>query len=135
MRAAAAFTTLMFCVCAVLAVAYLKSHQPNVVRVSPDKPTSQQEFDERVAREVQKRLDELQISKQKKAANQLAQDQPTQRRVIKHSQISPRLETARASRRPFTPRERLELASDLRLVTSTDDDDLDLVGDSNRPRP
>jgi len=43
--------------------------------------------------------------------------------------------STRNPRRPFTQQERQELASDLRLVSSKDDDDLDFTTDSNRPAP
>lgn len=135
MRGAVALAMVTFCMCAALAVAYLKSHEPHIVRVSPDKPSSQQQIDKQVAAEVQKRLNDLQMPKQNESDRQTAQNQPAPRRVINHSSIPRRSETARASR-PFTPRERQELAADLRIITSTgDEEELDLTGDSNRPRP
>ena len=133
MKGATAFATLLFCVCAVLAVGYMKGRQS--ATVSNDKVYSKAEFEARLAIELQK-LHSAAPSSDKPTDN-IAAVPPNHRNVVKSPVVSRVPENAgvRNLRRPFTQQERQELATDLRLVSSKDDDDPDLTIDSNRPTP
>jgi len=133
MRGATAFASLLFCVCAVLAVGYLKGRQPVVATSKTDKVYSEIELQARLAAERQNKQNDVAVSPVNKSEQQVDNHRP----IINRSGIlavskSPEVRNAR---RPFTTRERQELAADLRLVTAKDDDDLDLTIDSNRPTP
>jgi anti-sigma factor RsiW len=128
LRGAAAMASVLFCACAVLAIAYLKNRQPNVVLVIPDNRSTQKQAPEALAVEQSPNA----TAAQKR--EQLVQDQVVPHRITKRTSISPGSENARASR-PFSPRERQELATDLRIVTAKEEDDLDFTTDPNRPTP
>jgi GAF domain-containing protein len=138
MRGATAFAAVVFCVCAVLAVAYLKGRPftPDVANANSGKVYTPQELNEQVAVAVERIRQEMR-DKQRQAADQVVVDSPAPKKSADRSNGStrPGYVVAGNARRPFTRQERQELAADLRLVTLRDEDDLDLVTESNRPTP
>ena len=133
MKAATAFASILFCVCAVLAIGYMKGRQPATAK--NDKVYSEKEFQVRLAAELQNRR--IETPPPSGSGLSSAENHPQKNKMAKRPVISPGSEDAkvRNPRRPFTRQERQELATDLRLVSSKDDDDLDLTTDSNRPAP
>jgi hypothetical protein len=132
MKGATAFASLLFCVCVVLAIIYLKNRQASIVQVQSNKIYSQQELEARLAQEKQKVL-ESQQKPLKEIRNETALVQPAPPRKADH-QAKPLAKAGYAAnrrdpRKPLTRQERQELAADLGLSSSYDDDDLDLGGD------
>lgn len=137
MKGAAAFASLLFCLCAVLAIAYLRDRTSVVVQSPSDKIYSKQELDTEVARAVQKKADELKKQATKEQSNDVAvnsSSRTTSNRAGQMQQAGYRM-TAQGLRKPLTRQERRELAADLGLLVSRDDDDLDLVTDKLTQTP
>ena len=134
LKGAAAFASVLFCVCAVLAIAYLKGQRPNptIAQVNENRVYTPQELQANVAQEVEKRISDLQKTKQT-AGVSVSGVAP---KKVNRPAISPNSGYAivRNRRRPLTQQERRELAADLRLLSSNEDE-LDLIGDSNRQSP
>jgi hypothetical protein len=124
----------LFCVCAVLAVGYMRGSPITPHAANNGKVYSTEELDKQVAVAVEKVRQEMR-DKEKLAAEQA--NFPAPKKSVDRSTGSARngYVVAGNARRPFTRQERQELAADLRLVSSKDDDDLDLTTDSNRPTP
>lgn len=136
MKGATAFAAVLFCVCAVLAIGYLKGQQP--VMVDNSKVYSESELQARLAAELQKSHSATTATaKQEQSAVAAQPGKRSDRPPVIAPQKSGAAGVARNrnARRPFTQQERQELAADLRLVSSKDDDDLDLVIDASRPTP
>jgi Putative zinc-finger len=134
MKGAVAFASLLFCLCAVLAIAYVKSPQP-IVAKDNGKVYSKQEVDTLLAAERKKQQSnaiEKPSPKDEQASNTNAPKRVINRPAANRSGYASNVDNPR---RPLTRQERNELATDLRLVASKDDDDLDLIGDSNRQTP
>jgi len=137
MKGAAAFASLLFCLCAVLAVAFLRDRNSVVVQAPSDKIYSKQELDTRVASAVQKKVDELKNQPAKGQSNDdvvSSSPRTTSNRPGQMQQAGYRM-TAQGLRKPLTRQERRELAADLGLLVSRDDDDLDLVTDKITQTP
>jgi len=137
LKGATAFASILFCICAVLAIGYLKARQPVVA--SNDKVYSKEEFEARLADALRQRQNAAPAANVRTNDN-VAVQTDNRRTAFKPNVISRRSENAgivqsRNARRPFTKQERQELAADLGLLTSKDDDDLDSVIDSSRPTP
>ena len=134
MKGATALASLLFCVCLMLTVAYLKRPSVPVVAVSKDKIYTQAELDKQVATAVQATEKKLrsELASSERPASQLSNPQVPRRLVIR---VAPPREAINAnntrdSRKPLTAQERKELAADLGLSTlREEDDDLDLVID------
>lgn len=140
MKGATAFAGVLLCVFAGLAVAYLKGRPitPGVANGNSGKVYTVEELDKQVAVAIEKVRQEMRDKEEKQAAERAEQANLTApKKSVDRSTGSARNGYAVAgnARRPFTRQERQELATDLRLVTSKDDDDLDLTTDSNRPTP
>jgi len=127
LKGAAAFASLLFCVCAALAIAYLKAPKTTVIVQQTDKVYSQGELDQQVAAAERK--------KEEAVRNELAatvavapENIPAKapQRVVKQNGYAL---NARNLRKPLTRQERNEIAADLGLLTSRDDDDIDLITD------
>lgn len=131
MKGATAFAGVVFCVCAVLAVGYLKDRAvtDKALHAPSGKVYTPQELEQAVAVARDQVRQEMR-AKEKQSPDDLTIDFPAPKSPQRSRPASP---VAGNSRRPFTPRERQELAADLRLVTSLDDDDLDLNIDPNHP--
>jgi hypothetical protein len=132
MKGATALATVLFCACAVLAVAYMKARpfRPQVANANSGRVYTPQEVNELVTAAVEKTRLEMR-ERDKKPPDRLTVDSPSKKSVNRFNGST----VAGNARRPFTRQERQELATDLRLVSSKDDDDLDLTIDSNRPTP
>jgi hypothetical protein len=131
MKGAAAFASLLFCVCAVMAIVYLKDRNSLTVKSPGEKTYSRQELDTEVARAVQIKADEFKNQQAKEKTNDVAEvSHPTKagNRSV-HLQQAGYVMTSQGLRKPWTRKERRELAADLGLLVSRDDDDLDLDTD------
>ena len=137
MKGATAFASLLFCVCAVLAVAYLRNRKSEVVQVPNDKIYSKQELDNAVARAVQIKGDEIKNQQAKDPGSELVMS-PAKGKG--GNRVNP-LRTAgyvantQSLRRPLSRQERRELAADLGLLAARDEDDLDLATDKITQAP
>jgi anti-sigma factor RsiW len=134
MKGVAAFASLLFCVCAVLAIAYLKKPNTLVVTAPTDKIYSQAELDKQVATAV--KASEQRLRTELAAQSDVQATEGTKPIVQKKTpnRLAPMRESTyavnkRDLRKPLTAQERKELAADLGLSTARDDDDIDLVSD------
>ena len=133
LKGATAFASVLFCVCAALAIAYLRTPTSNIA--ANPKVYSQTELDQQVAKAVQdserKLRDALQSTPKQESV--VAVDQP--KRV---DRVKPRTASYASvtdnMRKPLTRQERRELAADLGLL-GRDEDDLDLVTDKITQTP
>lgn len=131
MKGAAAFASLLFCVCAVLAIAYVKNRNSIAAIPPTDKIYSKQQLDTEVAKAVQMTADEFknQQSKEKiKDVDESSHPAKAGNRSV-HLQQASYVMNTQGLRKPWTRKERRELAADLGLLVSRDDDDLDLDTD------
>jgi hypothetical protein len=138
LKGVTAFASVLFCICAVLAVSYLKN-RPTAVNIS-DSNNQPKYTEAQVKAEVSKAVsDAVARTRDEMLARQEAASPKEERRPRVPGE--PRRSTgsgedlARSSRRPFTTQERQELAADLRLIRTKDEDDLDFSSDANRPTP
>jgi hypothetical protein len=125
MKGAAVFASLLFCVCAVMAIAYLKNRNSVIVQSPGDQTYSRKDMDAEIAKAVQMKEDEIK-NKQEKIKDVAVGSHPAKapKRSVHMEQAS-----YAGLRKPWTRRERRELAADLGLLVSRDEDDLDLVTD------
>ena len=136
LKGAAAFASVLFCVCAVLAITYLRSGPSPLMQAQSGKIYTKQDLEARVAQEREKMI---------------ASQQQPQKQTVKETvslgpappiKIDNRITVAKAnnvvnsrsSRKPLTRQERQELAADLGLVTSLDEG-LDLSNDTINQTP
>ena len=133
MKGAAVFASLLFCVCAVLAIASLKESKQPPVQAANDKLYSQAEMDKQLAATAQ--ATEQRLRNELAAAANDKPPTPTPVVPKKRANRLPQLHDAgyalnrQDQRKPLTAQERRELAADLGLTMSRDDDDLELVTD------
>ena len=136
MKGAAAFASMLFCVCAVLAITYLRDRQSRAIQVQSKKIYSQQELDARLAQEKQKLIESQQ--QQARPTNEIIATtltpKKTDNRMTPPVKISYAVNT-RDSRKPLTRQERQELAADLGLSATHEEDDLDIIGDRINQTP
>ena len=126
MKVAVGFASLLFCVFAVLAVLGLRqSSEPAIVKVDPS-PSADQ-IDVMVKQRVEDELKRLKAQSEPAIVDvrptpikEASERQP--HRAIVRSQKN--------ARRPLTRVEREQLAADLRLTSSPDDNELDLLSDT-----
>jgi hypothetical protein len=135
LKGATALASVLFCVCAALAIAYLRNGPSPIVRMDNGKIYGAEDFKKEVAKQVQEQLDAAQSKKEPQNEIVIAVPNALNQAPKRVNQSRSTDPIARNPRRPFTRRESQELATDLRLVTARDDDDVDLTGDSNRPTP
>jgi len=130
MKGAVAFAAVVFCVLAVLAVARLRDKQPVVVVPDPTQSIySRQQIDAIVKQRVQEELERLKNSEGRDIVAS-AVDQTSPKRVMKHGTKNIRDNSSGYSaRRPLSKTEREQLATDLRLLSLSNDSDLDLLQD------
>jgi anti-sigma factor RsiW len=130
MKGALAFTTVVFCVLAVITVARLRQDQPVVIVASPAQPIRSQEETEVIVKErVQHELERIRSSKSSETvatADHPTQPIPISKRVSKGFRDG---NTSYTARRPLSKTERVQLAADLRLLSSNSDSELDLLQD------
>jgi len=125
MKGAIAFASVVFCIVAVLAVARLFDKQGRAL-VAGDKST---EIALRTqVKELQAKLDDLSSKKDAviTATGQHDDRQPETQRKLSN-QSSELSANGKARRRPLTRSEREQLAADLRLISSKEEMDLDLL--------
>ncbi len=141
LKGAAAFTSILFCVCAVLAIAYLRDDRLVVVRAPATKVYSQQQLDAEIAKAVSINIKEVEarqarMTETANAPESVAIVDPKSARSGDRVRTRPANATvARDSRKPLTLQERQELAADLGLSGSFDDEDLYLVTDKITQAP
>lgn len=124
MKGAVAFATIVFCILAGLAVARLRDKPPVAIVTGPvSAPNSPQELNAIVEKRVQEELSRIKNSEQ--SSNALLVRNGQQRKSVKQSANR----STEIARRPLSKTEREQLAADLRLVSSKDFGDLDLLGD------
>jgi hypothetical protein len=137
MKGMAAFASVLFCVFATLAVAHLiEKPRQSILQGGDAKVYSTSEFEARLNQLVQKKMEELK-------ANQIGGTNnpptaPLTPKVVKHQATGASSESANNSqrlRRPLSRQERQELAAGLRLLSSKDENDLDLGSDVNNQSP
>ena len=131
MKGAVAFAAVVFCVLAVIAVARLRDKQPvdDSRRVQLSQFSRQQEIDAIVKQRVQEELERIKNSETKDIVAS-TQDRIPSRPVLKRGtkSISDN-NPVYSARRPLSKTEREQLAADLRLLSSNNDSDLDLLQD------
>jgi anti-sigma factor RsiW len=130
MKGAVAFATVIFCVLAVIAVARFRQSQPVVIASAPAHSVqSQEEIEAIVKQRVQDELLRIRNSETSElvaAADDVNHTNPVSKRVSKKLANS---NLPYSARRPLSKTERVQLASDLRLLSSNNDSDLDLLQD------
>ena len=128
MKGAVAFAAVVFCVLAIMAVARLRDKQPVVVVAGPTQPShSQEEIEAIVNRRVQDVLARLKQPSSTEATLPVANDSnQLSKRAGKRTGANNPVYSAR---RPLSKTERAQLAADLRLLSSNNDSDLDLLQD------
>jgi hypothetical protein len=130
MKGAVAFAAVVFCVLAAMAVARLRDKQPVIMVAAPAQSIhSQQQIDAIVKQRVQ---EELELIKNSRTTDFVAsaEDRIPSKRVLKRGTKNPGDNSPGFSaRRPLSKTEREQLAVDLRLLSSNNDSDLDLLQD------
>jgi len=138
LKGAAAFASLLFCVCAVLAIGYLKDRRTNLVQTPPGTVYSKQDLDAAVAERVQVQIDAMRKQQQTTSDNSTVAGTTSPKKVGNGAASVLRTGYAsntRSLRKPLTRQERQELAVDLGLSAAYDQDDSDVVGDKINQAP
>lgn len=138
LKGVTAFASVLFCICAVLAVSYLKNPTAGkIARINNQPMYTEAQLKAEVSKAVSdaeaKTRAEM-LAQQKEASTKEEVTTPKIPAAARRSK-RPGEDLAGSSRRPFTTQERQELAADLRLVSSKDEDELDFSSDANRPTP
>lgn len=137
MKGVAAFASVLFCVFATLSVVHLIEKPKQPIVQGDAKVYSRSEFEARVDQLVQKKMEDLKVN-QIKAANNSGVIPSSLPKVVKRHATVGSSESASNSqklRRPLSRQERQELAGVLRLLSSRDENDLDLGSDINNQAP
>ena len=130
MKGAVGFATVLFCLLAVLSLT--RSRKQTIPQVASGSTYTQQQVDEQVAKALKNQADQLSassssVSNARQTQPSVTMDPMPQRpRVNKQTPKSG--EWAKV-RRPLSKSERQQLAADLRLLSSKDEDTLNLLGD------
>jgi anti-sigma factor RsiW len=130
MKSAVAFAAVVFCVLAVMAVARLRDKQPVNIVAGPDQSIhAEQEIEAIVKQRVQEELARVKNSETKDSVAS-TQDRIPYQPVLKRGSKNIRdYNPGYSARRPLSKTEREQLAADLRLLSSNNDSDLDLLED------
>ena len=130
LKGAAAFAAILFCVLAVLSLAYLRHQRAPAVVVTPEATNSSpQELKALVDQRVQEELKRIRNSNETLPDSKVAENVSSPKKRIANRSTDVALSTSsRKERRPLSKTEREQLAADLRL-TSANDSDLDLLDD------
>ena len=138
MKGMAVCASVLFCVFATLAVAHLIEKKESAsVRAPADKIYTQQELDARVEKLVGERTSVI-GAKQNNQTPSTNPDGPAPQKIVRRYVTAATTEVAKDSqrlRRPLSRQERQELAADLRLLASRDENDLDPGSDINNQSP
>ncbi len=128
MKGAVAFASLLFCLFAGLAIARLRETPPVVVAGPSPNVQSEEKFNALVEQRVQEELQRRKVSQPMPPESVLAHSpvpvsrRGTATRVASNDPIE-------KARRPLSKSEREQLAADLRLVSASNEIDLDLLDD------
>jgi len=125
LKGAVAFASLLF-FAVVISLTMRSGANPQTPVVLSDKVYSEAELRAKVEAGVQERLKELNV------VNNNASQETTQPQLIVARQPTSKSKavlTAKTRRAPLTKSEREQLAADLRLISQTEDSDLDLLGE------
>lgn len=138
MKGAVAFASLVFCVCAALAVGYLtRTRQPLGVNSTSNKIYTQEDLNKQVQAAVKAKETSLQAVNENPPIKSATPDNSKPGKAV-NATLRPRVSGYASNthnlRKPLTQRERMELAMDLGLLSSRDDDDIDIVTDRITPR-
>jgi hypothetical protein len=130
MKGAVAFAAVVFCVLTVMALARLRDRQPVIMVAGPPQSLhSEQQIDAIVKQRVQEELERLKNSETKDIVAS-TQDRIPHKPVLKRGSKNIRDNNpGYSARRPLSKTEREQLAADLRLLSSNNDSDLDLLQD------
>jgi len=123
MKGAVALATVLFCVLAVIATGKLNQSGPGVPVVKTDRTYTQQEVDSLVAKA---RAEAAAASQTNVVKDESQQEKVTPKGVERNPIVVPQV--AR-NKRPLSKAEREQLAADLRLTSSRNDDSVDLISD------
>ena len=130
MKGALGFATVLFCLLAVLTIT--RSGQQAIPQVASGPTYTQQQVDEQVAKALKNQADQLSASSS--SVSDARQTQPSvtvdpmPQRPRVNKQTPKSVEWTKV-RRPLSKSERQQLAADLRLLSSKDEDTLNLLGD------
>jgi putative zinc finger protein len=129
-KGALAFAAVSFCVVSIFAVIlFLETSQTDVVQ--SDKRYSEQELNAKVDQAVRATLEEIKAGKDGVPPLSVVPienaPQATPNMTVSTSKLAS--DHPQAQRRPLTRSEKEQLAADLRLVSPSDESDLDLVSD------
>ncbi len=124
MKGAVAFSAVLFCLFAVLA--FVRSSQPgkNVAKTNSDAVYTKQDLENAVSTALQKNSTPPSTSNEQEVVAGASQ---TPKKLSNQSRIRSRLEVG--SRRPLTKAEREQLAADLRLTNTGDENNVELLGE------
>jgi hypothetical protein len=125
MKGAVGFTSAVFCVMAFLLLTGTNRRPTNPTVVEPDKYTKTQ-VDEMVAKAVEQNALELAASRKPKEIQTTVEKSPAPSRRRNESSRSTQWAKVRA---PLSKSEREQLAADLRLLSTKEEDSLNLLGD------
>ena len=125
LKGAVGFATVMFCLLAVLTLT--RSGQQTIPQVASGPTYTQQQVDEQVAKALKNQSEQLSTSIGSQTKTSVITD-PTQQQPRVNKQTVKSAEWAKV-RRPLSKSERQQLAADLRLLSSKDEDTLDLLAD------
>jgi anti-sigma factor RsiW len=114
LKGATAFAVVTFCVLGVLAILKLQSTEPALTIANPDAVYTEQDVN-RIVKEA--------------LAKQESVKQPVETPAVVALPRPKRTSPVAKSRRPLSRSEREQLAADLRLLSTSDDADLNLLGD------
>lgn len=126
LRGATAFASLVFCVLVVFAVSrYWTGPTPTVANNPNVEITSTSEFQAAVNQEVERRLAEIKQPETQPATNATTANGGPSRRIRRNNASGSQLANLPQTR--LTRKERQQLAADLRLTSSSEEDDLPFV--------
>ncbi len=118
LKGATAFAVVAFCVLAAVAIVRLKAPQPALTVVNPGAVYTEQD----VNHMIKEALAKQENTKPPVETPAIVVNSPNPKRIAKPGQIA-------NSRRPLSRAEREQLAADLRLLSTQDDADLNLLSD------
>ena len=126
LKGATAFAGILFCIAVVLMVSKLQERPPVAVT---DKVYSEQELKAKVEAEVQARIQELNVAEKGVVPKEINSTTVATNHNTGNRRLRETFETGKTRRAPLTRAEREQLAADLRLISITDDSDLNLLDD------
>jgi hypothetical protein len=126
LKGATAFAGILFCVAAALMVSKLQE-KPQVAVT--DKVYSEQELKAKVEAEVQAKIQQLNAADKSIVPKETGTPATATNHNTGNRRLKETIATGRTLRAPLTKAEREQLAADLRLISISDDSDLNLLDD------